>query len=240
MTAGPLLEVDRLTVRYGSVLALEDVSLQIGAGEVVALLGANGAGKTSLLRAISRLEPVAGGTIRFKGRPIQTLRAPDVVSLGLAHCPEGRRIFPALSVDENLSLGAYLRRDEAGVASSRAQVFEYFPVLAQRQNQPAGTLSGGEQQMLAVGRALMGRPEMLMIDELSLGLAPKLIKQIFEIVVKINREQGITVFLVEQNANEALLHSHRGYVLENGRITLHGRSEELRRDQRVAEAYFGL
>jgi len=228
-----------VTVRYGPVVAVDGVSLTVGEREVVTLLGANGAGKTSLLRAISGLAPVGGGTVEFAGRRLDRLKSHAIVAAGVAHCPEGRRVFPDLTVLENLEVGAHLQRDPGVVAANRERAFRYFPVLAERRRQKAGTLSGGEQQMLAVARCLMGSPRLIMLDEPSLGLAPMLIDQIFDIIRQLNREEGMAVLLVEQNANEALLHADRGYVLENGRITLSGPAAELARNPRVIEAYLG-
>jgi branched-chain amino acid transport system ATP-binding protein len=236
-----MLTVTDITVAYGPVLALNNVSLHVEAGEVVTLLGANGAGKTSLLRAISGLAPVlGGGRIRFDGRELTGVPAARIVGLGLAHCPEGRHVFPDLTVEENLDLGAYSHPEVAVKRENLARAFHYFPVLADRRRQKAGTLSGGEQQMLAMGRALMSSPKLLTLDEPSLGLAPMLVDQIFDIIRLINREQNTTVLLVEQNANEALLHADRGYVLENGRIAMEGAATDLSRNPRVIEAYLGV
>lgn len=234
-----MLKVSAAAFSYGPVMALRGVTLHIAAGEVVALLGSNGAGKSTLLRVVSRLVPLSGGRIEFEGRDLAELRPHEVVALGVAHCPEGRRIFPELTVDENLSLGAYGVRDPAAVEAARERAFRHFPVLAQRRRQDGGTLSGGEQQMLAVARALMSSPKLLLLDEPSLGLAPKLVDQLFDIVRRINREENVTVFLVEQNANEALLHADRAYVLEQGRVAMEGPADELRRDERVIRAYLG-
>jgi branched-chain amino acid transport system ATP-binding protein len=234
-----LLELRDLCVRYGPVQALEGVSLHVEAGEVVALLGANGAGKSTVLKAVSGLVRPAGGGIRFDGREIVRRDPTRIVRAGIAHAPEGRRVFPELTVEENLQMGAYLQRDRGAVAESLGEVWEYFPRLHQRRSQRAGTLSGGEQQMLAVGRALMSRPRLLMLDEPSLGLAPQMVDQIFEILTRINRRERVAIFLVEQNANEALLHAGRAYVLETGRIVLEGPAETLRRDRRVIDAYLG-
>jgi len=233
------LSLREVTVRYGPVMAVEGVSLTVGEREIVALLGANGAGKTSLLRAISGLAPVTGGTILFGERRLDRLKSHEIVAAGVSHCPEGRRVFPDLTVLENLDVGAHLQRDPAVCAANRERAFRYFPILAERRRQKAGTLSGGEQQMLAVARCLMGAPRLIMLDEPSLGLAPMLIDQIFDIIRQMNREEGVAVLLVEQNANEALLHADRGYVLENGRITLSGTAADLARNPRVIEAYLG-
>jgi branched-chain amino acid transport system ATP-binding protein len=234
-----LLDIRDLRVSYGPVRALEGISLHVEKGEVVALLGANGAGKTTTLRAVSGLVPVESGTIRFDGQDVLAMRAEEIVRAGLAHAPEGRRIFGEQTVLENLELGAYLVRDHARLRAGLQRAFHYFPVLEQRSRQRASTLSGGEQQMLAVARALMSAPRLLMLDEPSLGLAPMLVDQIFEIIRQINREEGVAVFLVEQNANEALLHADRAYILENGAVALDGPAETLRQNPRVVEAYLG-
>jgi branched-chain amino acid transport system ATP-binding protein len=235
-----MLDLADVSVTYGAVEALHGVSMNVAAGEVVALLGANGAGKSSLLRAVSRLVPLAGGAISFEGRDLARLQAHQLAGLGIAHCPEGRRIFPDLTVLENLDLGGYAVDSREALERGRERAFRLFPVLAERRAQKGGTLSGGEQQMLAVARAMMISPKLLMLDEPSLGLAPMLMEQIFDTVRRINREEGATVLLVEQNANEALLHSDRAYILEQGRIVLAGPSEELRRDERVRKAYLGV
>jgi branched-chain amino acid transport system ATP-binding protein len=235
-----VLTLTGVTVAYGPVQALRGVSLHVDAGEVVALLGANGAGKSTLLRAVSRLVPLSGGAITFDGTDLSRFKPHEVLGLGIAHCPEGRRIFPELTVAENLMLGAHTVKDPAVVARNLDRAFHYFPVLADRREQQGGTLSGGEQQMLAVVRALMTSPKLLLLDEPSLGLAPKLTDQIFAIIRQINREEHITVFLVEQNANEALLYANRAYVLEQGRCTMEGPAPVLRRDERVIKAYLGM
>jgi len=234
-----MLEVRNLQVAYGAITALHDVSLQVAQGEIVTLIGANGAGKTTTLRAISGLLRPAGGTIRFEGRPITNLPPHQLVRRGIAHVPEGRMVFANLTVIENLQMGAYLQRDKSVVRAAMDYVFGIFPRLQERIHQVAGTLSGGEQQMLAIGRALMSRPRFLMLDEPSLGIAPLLVKTIFEKIQEINRHQAITILLVEQNANLALEVSHRGYVLETGRILLQDQSSSLRRDPRVRSAYLG-
>ena len=235
-----LLEVKAVSASYGPVRALRDVSVSIEAGEIVTLLGANGAGKTTLLRVISRLLPLDSGKLTFAGQNLARIAPAAIVRAGLAHCPEGRRIFPELTVGENLALGAYVLNDQRRVRENREKGFFYFPVLREREKQKAGTLSGGEQQMLAVARALMSSPRLLMLDEPSLGLAPLVIDQLFEILCRLRREENVTIFLVEQNANEALLHADRAYVLENGVITLEGSAADLRRDPRVREAYLGV
>jgi branched-chain amino acid transport system ATP-binding protein len=234
-----LLELDDITVRYGRIEALHGLTLRVAEGEVVALIGANGAGKTTTMRAISGLNPLASGRIRFNGQDISTMRADLRVPLGICQSPEGRGIFPGMSVLDNLDMGAYTRRDTAGIAADLERVFQLFPRLAERRKQAGGTLSGGEQQMLAVGRALMSRPKLLLLDEPSMGLAPMVIRQIFDIITEIN-QQGTTVLLVEQNAQQALSRAHRGYVLETGRIVKEGTGEELLHDPAVKEAYLGV
>jgi branched-chain amino acid transport system ATP-binding protein len=234
-----LLELDNVSLLYGRIQALHGISLTVGEGEIVALIGANGAGKTTTMRAISGLRAVASGTIRFAGEDITNLRADLRVRRGLCLAPEGRGIFPGMTVLENLDMGAYTRRDRAAVAADLDRVFTLFPRLAERRKQPGGTLSGGEQQMLAVGRALMSRPKLLLLDEPSMGLAPMLIQQIFEIITEIN-QQGTTILLVEQNAQQALSRAHRAYVLETGRIVKEGTGQELLRDPAVKEAYLGV
>jgi len=234
-----MLTLENVSVSYGPVQALRDVSLRVGDREIVALLGANGAGKSTTLRAISGIVPVSAGEIRFGDRKLTGLKPHKIVRLGISHAPEGRRVFPELTVEENLDLGAYVLRDPSAVGANLERAYRYFPVLRERRRQKAATLSGGEQQMLAVARALMSSPRLLLLDEPSLGLAPMLVDQIFDIVRQINREEGVAMLLVEQNANEALLHADRAYVMETGRITLEGPAPELRKDPRVIEAYLG-
>ncbi|SIQ38554.1 ABC transporter ATP-binding protein [Micromonospora avicenniae] len=234
-----LLEIDDVSLLYGRIQALHGISLQVDEGEIVALIGANGAGKSTTMRAISGIRPVAGGRILFNGEDITKLRADLRVRRGLCQAPEGRGIFPGMTVLENLDMGAYTRRDRAGIAQDLDRVLNLFPRLAERRKQPGGTLSGGEQQMLAVGRALMSRPKLLLLDEPSMGLAPMLIQQIFTIITEIN-EQGTTVLLVEQNAQQALARAHRAYVLETGRIVKSGTGEELLHDPSVKDAYLGV
>jgi len=234
-----MLEIEDLFVNYGAIAALHGISLKVPQGEIVTLIGANGAGKTTLLRAISGLIKFKRGGIRYGGNSIATLPAHEIVRLGIAHVPEGRMIFANLTVRENLRLGAYLRKDNSAVQSDLAYVFGIFPRLQERLAQVAGTLSGGEQQMLAIGRALMANPKFLMLDEPSLGIAPLLVKLIFEKIVEINRERGITVLLVEQNANLALQVSRYAYVLETGRIILQDSSSALRQNPEVKRAYLG-
>ena len=233
-----MLKLDNINLYYGVIHALKDISLEVKQGEIVTLIGANGAGKTSTLRAISGLEPIKSGNITFKGSPLNKIPANKIVSLGLSHVPEGRRVFPELSVMENLELGAYLRKDKAGIKQDLEMVFSKFPRLKERERQAAGTLSGGEQQMLAIGRALMNRPEMLLLDEPSMGLAPLVVKDIFDTIVEINKG-GTTVLLVEQNANMALAIAHRAYVLETGKIVTSGNAQDLLNDDAIKNAYLG-
>ncbi|GGK23688.1 ABC transporter ATP-binding protein [Pilimelia terevasa] len=234
-----LLEIENMTVAYGRIEALHGISLTVGEGEIVSLIGANGAGKTTTMRAISGIRPLAGGSIRFEGEDISKLRADRRVVQGIAQSPEGRGCFPGMTVVENLEMGAYTRRDKAGITADMNRVYGLFPRLAERKKQVAGTMSGGEQQMLAVGRALMARPKLLLLDEPSMGLAPMLIQQIFDIIVEIN-QQGVTVLLVEQNAQQALSRSHRAYVLETGRIVKSGTGQELLNDSSIKDAYLGV
>jgi branched-chain amino acid transport system ATP-binding protein len=234
-----LLEIRDLTLLYGRIQALHGITLDVGEGEVVALIGANGAGKSTTMRAISGLRPVASGTISFAGEDITRMRADLRVARGICQAPEGRGIFPGMTVRENLEMGAYIRRDTAAIREDFDRVLELFPRLNERLRQAGGTLSGGEQQMLAVGRALMSRPRLLLLDEPSMGLAPMLIQQIFAIITEIN-EQGTTVLLVEQNAQQALSRAHRAYVLETGRIVKTGAGRDLLSDPAVKEAYLGV
>ena len=235
-----MLEVRNIQTYYGNIQALKNVSLTINEGEIVTLIGANGAGKSTTLMSICGVTPPRHGEILFRGQPIQNLSAEKIVSLGICQVPEGRHIFPQMSVLENLEMGAYMRNDKAAIKSDIDYVFERFPILEQRRQQAGGTLSGGEQQMLAISRALLARPSLLLLDEPSLGLAPLIIKQIFEIVKKINVESNTTVFLVEQNANQALKIAHRGYVMENGAITLEDKAENLLSNEDVKRAYLGM
>jgi len=234
-----MLEIKNLQVSYGCIAALHDVSLKVEQGCIVTLIGSNGAGKSTTLRAISGLVRPTAGEILYNGQSIGGRPAHQLVKLGLAHVPEGRMIFANLTVHENLMMGAYLQRDKAVIQRELDFVFTTFPRLKERDKQVAGTLSGGEQQMLAIGRALMSQPRFLMMDEPSLGIAPLLVKTIFEKVVEINRERGITILLVEQNANLALEISHRGYVLETGHIILEGDSASLRKNPDIERAYLG-
>ncbi len=234
-----LLELRDVGVAYGAVKALKGITLQVEEGEIVALLGANGAGKSTTLRAISRVVRCTAGHILFDGRELGRLKAHQVVAAGVAHAPEGRRIFPELTVVENLDMGAYCVRDRQRCRELLERVFHFFPRLAERRKQKGGTLSGGEQQMLAVGRALMSGPRLLMLDEPSLGLAPLIVEKIFAIIRQINEEEGVTIFLVEQNANEALLHANRAYIMETGTMSMSGDARDLLRDPRVKAAYLG-
>ncbi len=234
-----LLEIDNVTLHYGRIQALHGISLNVNEGEVVALIGANGAGKTTTMRAISGLRPVSSGRIRFNGEDITNVRADLRVVRGIGQSPEGRGVFPGMTVRENLDMGAYTRRDAAGIAQDMERVLTLFPRLQERIKQNGGTLSGGEQQMLAVGRALMRRPKLLVLDEPSMGLAPMLIQQIFSIITEIN-EQGTTVLVVEQNAQQALSRAHRAYVLETGNIVKEGTGQDLLHDPAVKAAYLGV
>nr|WP_284710945.1 ABC transporter ATP-binding protein [Desulfovibrio aminophilus] len=234
-----VLELRGVNTFYGQIQALRDVTLEIGEGEIITLIGANGAGKTTTLMSVSGVVPPKSGEILYRGKPIHTLSPDRIVALGLCQVPEGRLIFPELTVLENLDMGAFMRTDKDGVKRDLEYIFGLFPILAKRRRQAGGTLSGGEQQMLAISRALMARPRLLLLDEPSLGLAPLVIKQIFEIVRKINAD-GTTVFLVEQNANLALKIAHRGYVMENGRITLTDTGQALLANEDVKKAYLGL
>ncbi len=236
--AGPLLRLEDLHAAYGSVAALRGLDLTVGQGELVCLIGANGAGKTSTLRAISGLLRAGRGRIVFDGRPIHGAEPAAILEAGVAHCPEGRRVFPYLTVQENLEMGAYVRRDRRAVANDLQRVCEHFPILAERRRQTAGTLSGGEQQMLAIARALMARPRLILFDEPSLGLAPTLVETTFEIIADIRR-RGTTVLMVEQNAYGALRMADRGYVMETGRIVLEGPARALLDDDHVRRAYLG-
>ena len=235
-----MLELRGVNVFYGAVQALREVSLRVDEGEIVTLIGANGAGKSTTLMAMSGIVPPRRGEILFAGRPIHGLAPDRIVRLGICQVPEGRRIFPELTVAENLDMGAFLRRDRQGIERDREELYELFPILHQRRLQPGGNLSGGEQQMLAISRALMARPRLLLLDEPSMGLAPLITRQIFEIIKTINRERNTTVFLVEQNANLALQTADRGYVLENGRIVLQGRAQALLNNENVQKAYLGI
>lgn len=233
-----MLKVDNINLYYGGIHALKDLSLEVKKGEIVTLIGANGAGKTSTLRAISGLEPIKSGTISYKDENLKKVPPHKIVSLGLSHVPEGRKIFANLTVKENLELGAYLKKNKSEIKSDMEMVFSKFPRLKERRKQIAGTLSGGEQQMLAIGRALMNRPEMLILDEPSMGLAPLVVKDIFNTIVEINKS-GTTILLVEQNANMALSIANRAYVLETGKIVLSGKASDLLNDDSIRSAYLG-
>ncbi len=234
-----MLEVSGLCVSYGAISALRGISIRVGRGSIVTLIGGNGAGKTTTLRTISGLLRPRSGTVRFLGEDITQLPAHRIVARGIGHVPEGRMVFSNLTVEENLAMGAYLRTDRAAIAGTRDYVFGIFPRLRERLHQTAGTLSGGEQQMLAIGRALMGEPKFLMLDEPSLGIAPRLISTIFEKIVEINRDRNISILLVEQNANLALEISAHAYVLETGSLTMDGPSADLRKSPQLKAAYLG-
>jgi branched-chain amino acid transport system ATP-binding protein len=234
----PMLSVEGLRSGYGRIEALHGVSIDVAAGEIVSLLGANGAGKTTLLRAISGVQPISGGRIRFEGRELDGLPAHRRVALGIAQVPEGRQVFAPLSVEDNLKLGAWTRRD-ASLAAELAMMYELFPLLAARRHASAGMLSGGEQQMLAISRALMAKPRLLLLDEPSMGLAPMLVEQILDTVRRL-KQSGLTVLLVEQNARAALAIADRAYVVETGRIVASGSAAELLADERVQAAYLGV
>lgn len=233
-----LLKLNNLNVHYGGIQALKSVSLHVEKGEIVALIGANGSGKTTTLRTISGLEKKSSGDIIYGGKDISKLCASDIVKLGISHVPEGRRVFPRMSVYENLEVGAITRKDKDGIAKDFQRSFELFPRLLERRTQLAGTLSGGEQQMLAIARGLLSRPKLLLLDEPSMGLAPLIVEEIFAIIKEIN-ESGTTVLLVEQNANLALKYSDRGYILKNGYIDLEGKSSDLINNEEIKKAYLG-
>ncbi|NMA95032.1 MAG: ABC transporter ATP-binding protein [Clostridiales bacterium] len=233
-----MLEVNNIDVYYGVIHALKGVSLEVNEGEIVVLIGANGAGKTTTLRTISGLKDLKSGEIKLNGEDITNFSAQDRVKMGISHVPEGRRVFPGLSVLENLELGAYLRRDRRAIAKDLENVYSRFPILKDRRRQMAGTLSGGEQQMLAIGRSLMGNPDILFLDEPSMGLAPILVQEIFDIIEDINKA-GTTVLLVEQNANMALQIADRAYVMETGSIVLSGKASDLMQSEDIKKAYLG-
>jgi branched-chain amino acid transport system ATP-binding protein len=233
-----MLELADLRAGYGNIEALHGISLSVDEGEIVTLIGANGAGKTTTLMTICGVVRPRAGAIRFRGRDIGGMAAHEIVALGLVQSPEGRKIFPKLTVMENLDMGAFVRRDRDGIAADVKRVFELFPILGERRRQPGGTLSGGEQQMLAIGRALMARPKLLLLDEPSLGLAPMIVTRIFEVIRELN-QGGSTILLVEQNARMALKAAHRGYVLETGTISMSGSADKLITDPRVRAAYLG-
>ena len=234
-----MLTVENLECRYGKVSAVRGLSLDVKQGELVTLIGANGAGKTTTLKAISGVLRPAAGRIRFDGEEITGMPAKQIIARGIAHCPEGRHVFPYMTVRENLEMGCYLRRDSHAIAADMERLFGRFPILAERRDQAAGTLSGGEQQMLAISRALMSRPKLVLFDEPSLGLAPNIVERTFEIITQI-RAEGVTVMMVEQNAFAALELSDRSYVLEQGRVTLSGTGAELLNNPQVKRAYLGV
>lgn len=234
-----MLKIKNVQTFYGNIQALKDVTVEISEGEIITLIGANGAGKTTTLMSVCGVVPPRSGEIYFLGQPIHGMLPNKIVSLGICQVPEGRRIFPYLTVLENLDMGAFLRTDKSGIKKDIEYVFDIFPILAERRHQAGGTLSGGEQQMLAVSRALMAKPRLLLLDEPSLGLAPIVVKQIFNIIKKINTENNTTIFLVEQNANLALKVAHRGYVMETGRITLSDTAANLLSNEDVKKAYLG-
>lgn len=233
-----MLEVNSLSVNYGGIQALQDINLVINAGEIVTLIGANGAGKTTTLRAVSRLVSPRSGQIIYQGKNITNLRPDQVVQVGIAHSPEGRRVLARQTVLDNLELGAFLRSDRWGIKADIEKQFQIFPRLGERRNQLAGTLSGGEQQMLAIARAVMSRPQLLLLDEPSLGLAPQIVREILKTIVALN-QSGVTILLVEQNATLALQNANRGYVMESGIITIEGNASDLLSDERVKQAYLG-
>ena len=238
--ADALLEVSNIETYYGPIMAIRGVSFEVPRGRIVTILGANGAGKTTILKTVSGVMDAQKGTVAFDGRPIQGMDPDRVMRLGLTHVPEGREVFPFLTVRENLRMGAYTRKDADGIAQDLEMVYDYFPVLKARAEQRAGQLSGGEQQMLAISRALMARPKMMLLDEPSLGLSPKLVKEIFDIIGRINAERGVTVLLVEQNANMALHIAHYGYVLEVGRIVMEDTCARLLDKDDIKEFYLGV
>lgn len=231
-----VLKVDNLHVHYGAIHAIKGVSFEVKQGEIVTLIGSNGAGKTTILKTLSNILQQTEGSIEFLGKNLESYEPHEIVNLGLSHVPEGRRVFPLLTVYENLQMGAYIRNDKAGIKSDLEMVYRRFPRLLERKNQLSGTLSGGEQQMLAIGRALMSRPKLLLLDEPSMGLAPLLVDEIFRIIKDIN-EGGTTILLVEQNANRALNISDKGYVLETGKVLFSGDAKELLTNEKIKEAY---
>lgn len=235
-----MLELRGVKTFYGTIMALKGASLKIEEGEIITLIGANGAGKSTTLMSVSGITPPRSGEIIFRGQDISGRRPDEIVEMGISQVPEGRRIFPQMTVLDNLDMGAFMRGDGSEVKKDMERCFELFPILAERRHQPGGTLSGGEQQMLAISRALMARPRLLLLDEPSLGLAPLVVQLIFKIIQKINREDGTTIFLVEQNAHLALRVAHRGYVMENGVVTLEGSAASLLNNDEVRRAYLGL
>ena len=235
-----MLKLDNIVTSYGNIKALKGVSISINPGEIITIIGANGAGKSTTLMSICGIVPPRSGSIIYDGKDISSEEPDKIVAMGISQVPEGRRIFPYLTVQENLDMGAYLRRDADGIRDDRNYIYELFPILAERKNQAGGTLSGGEQQMLAISRALMAKPKLLLLDEPSLGLAPIIVQQIFSIITKINKESGTTILLVEQNANMALKIAHRGYVMETGRITMEDSAQALFSNPDVKKAYLGV
>ena len=235
-----MLKLKNVHTYYGNIHALKGIDLEVIEGEVISLIGANGAGKSTSLMTTCGIVPAKQGSITFKGQDITHMRPDDIVKLGICQVPEGRRIFPYLTVDENLDMGAFLRNDKDKIKEDFEYIYSLFPILADRKNQAGGTLSGGEQQMLAISRALMSRPKVLLLDEPSLGLAPIIVKQIFDIIKKINEEQKTTIFIVEQNANLALKAAHRGYVMENGVITMTDTGKNLLGNEDIKKAYLGI
>ncbi len=235
-----MLEIKNINTFYGNIQALHDVSLKVEEGEIITLIGANGAGKTTTLMSISGIAPPRTGEITFQDKPINNLRPDQIVALGICQVPEGRHIFPDLTVEENLDMGAFLRKDTEQIKKDVKQIYEMFPILEKRRKQPGGNLSGGEQQMLAISRAMMAKPKLLLLDEPSMGLAPLVTKQIFDIIKKINQENNTTIFLVEQNANLALKVADRGYVIETGKITLQDKASSLLDNDDVRKAYLGI
>ncbi len=235
-----MLKIENIKTFYGNIQALHDVSIEVKEGEIITLIGANGAGKSTTLMSISGIEPPRSGKIFFEGKEITGMDPDKIVSLGIIQVPEGRRIFPFLTVRENLDMGAFLREDKEEIKRDIEYVFNLFPILAERKNQAGGTLSGGEQQMLAISRALMAKPRLLLLDEPSLGLAPIIVQQIMSIIKKVNTENKTTIFLVEQNANLALKIADRGYVMETGRITMQDSAANLRENGEVRKAYLGI
>jgi len=235
-----MLKIEKIKTFYGNIQALKEINIEVKEGEIITLIGANGAGKTTTLMSICGIVPPRSGDIKFINESIVDKSPDEIVALGISQVPEGRRIFPYLTVQENLDMGAFLRKDQEGIKKDRDYIYELFPILADRKNQPGGTLSGGEQQMLAISRAIMARPKLLLLDEPSLGLAPLIVVQIFDIIKRINEENKTTIFLVEQNANLALKTAHRGYVMENGVITMTDKCSVLMENEDVKKAYLGI
>ncbi|MDC7240578.1 MAG: ABC transporter ATP-binding protein [Spirochaetales bacterium] len=235
-----MLKIKNISTHYGNIQALKDISIEVTEGEIITLIGANGAGKSTTLMSLCGIVPISSGSIEFEGQEISKMNPDKIVSLGISQVPEGRRIFPQLSVKENLDMGAFLRNDKEGIKQDIEYMYTLFPRLAERRNQQGGTLSGGEQQMLAICRALMAKPRLLLLDEPSLGLAPLIVQQIFDSIKKVNNDNKTTVFLVEQNANMALKIAHRGYVLETGKISMTDDADKLLANEDVKKAYLGI